>query len=75
MTSALDFETERIIQDNMNVICQGRTVVIIAHRLSAVRRADHIIVMERGQIIEQGRHEHLLALGGQYARLAALQAA
>lgn len=59
-TSALDYESEKIIQDNMRQICKGRTVLIIAHRLSAVRDADRIIVMERGQIAEQGTHAELL---------------
>lgn len=59
-TSALDYESEKIIQDNMRQICTGRTVLIIAHRLSAVRDADRIIVMERGQIAEQGTHAELL---------------
>jgi len=59
-TSALDYESEKIIQDNMRLICKGRTVLIIAHRLSAVRDADRIIVMERGQIAEQGSHAELL---------------
>ena len=59
-TSALDYESESIIQDNMKQICAGRTVLIIAHRLSAVRDADRIIVMERGQIAEQGSHAELL---------------
>lgn len=59
-TSALDYESEKIIQDNMRQICSGRTVLIIAHRLSAVRDADRIIVMERGQIAEQGSHAGLL---------------
>jgi subfamily B ATP-binding cassette protein HlyB/CyaB len=59
-TSALDYESEKIIQDNMRLICTGRTVLIIAHRLSAVRDSDRIIVMERGQIAEQGSHAELL---------------
>lgn len=59
-TSALDYESEKIIQDNMRRICAGRTVLIIAHRLSAVRDAHRIIVMERGQIVESGRHDELL---------------
>ncbi len=59
-TSALDYESEKIIQDNMRLICQGRTVLIIAHRLSAVRDANRIIVVERGQIVEQGNHAELL---------------
>jgi len=59
-TSALDYESEKIIQDNMRQICVGRTVLIIAHRLSAVREANRIIVMERGQIVEEGSHDELL---------------
>ena len=59
-TSALDYESEKIIQDNMREMCRGRTVLIIAHRLSAVREANRIIVMERGQIAEIGSHAELL---------------
>ncbi|HQT26786.1 MAG TPA: type I secretion system permease/ATPase, partial [Burkholderiales bacterium] len=72
-TSALDYESERIIQDNMRRICQGRTVLIIAHRLSAVRDANRIVVMERGQIAEEGNHAQLISRQGTYARLYALQ--
>jgi len=74
-TSALDYESERTIQDNMQAICQGRTVLIIAHRLSAVRIADRIIAMDRGQIVETGPHRELVEQGGYYARLVELQAA
>ncbi|WP_433691741.1 type I secretion system permease/ATPase [Herbaspirillum seropedicae] len=74
-TSALDYESEKIIQDNMRQICAGRTVLIIAHRLSAVRDADRIIVMERGRVAESGRHDELIDLpGGIYAHLHRLQA-
>jgi ATP-binding cassette, subfamily B, bacterial HlyB/CyaB len=59
-TSALDYESEKIIQDNMRSICQGRTVLIIAHRLSAVREANRILVMDKGQIVESGSHHELL---------------
>ncbi len=59
-TSALDYESEKIIQDNMRDICKGRTVLIIAHRLSAVRNAHRIVVMDKGQIVEIGDHEQLL---------------
>ncbi|MBB6343491.1 subfamily B ATP-binding cassette protein HlyB/CyaB, partial [Pseudomonas fluvialis] len=73
-TSALDYESERIIQQNMQAICKGRTVIIIAHRLSAVRDANRILVMDRGQIVEQGSHAELLAhQTGHYSRLHRLQ--
>ncbi|QDX79885.1 type I secretion system permease/ATPase [Denitratisoma sp. DHT3] len=73
-TSALDYESERIIQQNMKAICRGRTVLIIAHRLSAVRDASRILVMDRGQIVEQGTHSELLAHeAGHYSRLYRLQ--
>ncbi|TLU81938.1 MAG: type I secretion system permease/ATPase [Chlorobium sp.] len=73
-TSALDYESEKIIQDNMRRICSGRTVLIIAHRLSAVRDAHRIIVIERGQIAEVGTHAALLSLkDGIYAHLYRLQ--
>ncbi len=73
-TSALDYESERIIQQNMKAICQGRTVIIIAHRLSAVRDANRIVVMDRGQIVEQGPHDVLLSKpDGFYTRLYKLQ--
>jgi subfamily B ATP-binding cassette protein HlyB/CyaB len=73
-TSALDYESERIIQDNMKEICKGRTVLIIAHRLSAVRHANRIIVMEHGNIVEAGHHNELVDnQSGHYARLLELQ--
>lgn len=73
-TSALDYESEKIIHENMRRICRGRTVLIIAHRLSAVREANRIIVMDRGQIAEMGRHDELLKHpNGIYANLHALQ--
>ncbi|EJL89227.1 type I secretion system ABC transporter, HlyB family [Polaromonas sp. CF318] len=75
-TSALDYESERILKDNMKSICAGRTVLIIAHRLSTVRDANRIVVVDKGQIVEQGTHEELLGLpGGQYAHLHAMQGA
>ncbi len=67
--SALDYESERIIQDNMQSICKQWTVFIIAHRLSTVRMADRIIVIEQGRIIESGNHKQLLELNGYYAKL------
>lgn len=72
-TSALDYESERIIQNNMKAICQQRTVFIIAHRLSTVRHADRIIVLDHGRIEEQGSHNELLKAKGRYARLQAHQ--
>jgi subfamily B ATP-binding cassette protein HlyB/CyaB len=68
-TSALDYESEHIIQQNLRRICAGRTVLIIAHRLSAVRRAHRIITIERGRIVEDGGHDDLLRRGGRYAAL------
>jgi ABC-type multidrug transport system ATPase subunit len=59
-TSALDYESERVIQQKMSAICQGRTVIIIAHRLSAVRHANRILVLDHGQIVEAGTHVELL---------------
>lgn len=73
-TSALDYESERIIQQNMRAICAGRTVIIIAHRLSAVRHAHRIIAMDKGEIVESGSHEELLANQGYYAHLVSMQA-
>src|SRR5262245_11429988 len=72
-TSALDYESERIIQDNMKRIVEGRTVFIIAHRLSTVRRVDRIITLERGRIVEDGTHDELIRTGGRYAKLHRLQ--
>src|SRR5271170_1634450 len=73
-TSALDYESERIIQENMRSIVRGRTVIIIAHRLAAVRPCSRIVGMYRGEIVEVGAHEELLTRkGGLYARLWALQ--
>ena len=74
-TSALDYESERIIQDNMRFIAKGRTVIIIAHRLTAVRDAHSILVMESGEVVEQGPHAELVKRPeGRYARLHAMQA-
>ena len=73
-TSSLDYESERIIQENMRAIVRGRTVLIIAHRLAAVRPCTRIVGMDRGEIVEIGTHQELLARhGGLYARLWALQ--
>lgn len=72
-TSALDYESERVIQDNMREIVKGRTVIIIAHRLQAVRPCSKIVVMNEGTIVEMGPHHELLKHGGHYARLWAIQ--
>ena len=72
-TSALDYESEVAIQKNMRDICKGRTVMIIAHRLSAVRDADRIVTIESGEITEKGTHKELISRGGRYAKLHALQ--
>ena len=68
-TSALDYESEHIIQQNMAHICKGRTVFIIAHRLSTVRSADCIYVIDKGEIVEKGKHQELLQHNGYYAKL------
>lgn len=68
-TSALDYESERIIFNNMGAIGANRTMLIIAHRLSAVRRCDKIIVVDKGEIVESGTHEQLMKLGGLYRHL------
>ncbi|WP_083519213.1 type I secretion system permease/ATPase [Bradyrhizobium jicamae] len=73
-TSALDYESERAIQQNMKRISAGRTVFVIAHRLSTVRNADRIITLEHGRIVEDGNHDELIRSNGRYANLHYLQA-
>ena len=72
-TSALDYESEAAIQANMRRISDGRTVVLVAHRLSTLRTADRIVTIDEGRIVEDGAHAQLLAAGGRYARLWRLQ--
>lgn len=73
-TSALDYESERIIQENMREIVKGRTVLVIAHRLSTVRGMDRIVTLDGGRVVEEGTHDALIATGGRYASLYRLQA-
>jgi ATP-binding cassette, subfamily B, bacterial HlyB/CyaB len=74
-TSALDYESEQAIQSSMETICRGRTVIVIAHRLSALRMVDRVIVLEDGRLVEDGGHGELLRAGGYYAGMHARQAA
>jgi ABC-type multidrug transport system fused ATPase/permease subunit len=72
-TSALDTQSERMVQEALERLSEGRTTLVIAHRLSTVRDADRIVVMDEGRVVETGRHEDLLARGGVYADLHRLQ--
>jgi subfamily B ATP-binding cassette protein MsbA len=73
-TSALDNESERAVQEALQTLTRNRTTLVIAHRLSTIEHADRIVVMENGRIIEQGRHQDLLARKGAYAALFQLNA-
>lgn len=72
-TSALDPNAEKIVQQALNNVAKGRTMIVIAHRLSTIRDADNIIVMAKGETIEQGSHDSLIERGGTYSRLVRLQ--
>lgn len=72
-TSALDSENERLVQAALDRLMVGRTAIVVAHRLSTIRKADRILVLEKGEIVEEGNHESLLARGGAYARALSLQ--
>jgi subfamily B ATP-binding cassette protein HlyB/CyaB len=73
-TSSLDYASERVIHEHMRDIARGRTVIIIAHRLSSVRGADRILTLDRGRLVEDGSHDELVRSGGRYAQLLRLQA-
>jgi ATP-binding cassette subfamily B protein len=72
-TSALDAENERLVQHALDTAMTGRTTLVIAHRLATVLKADRIVVMDQGRVVEEGAHADLVARGGLYARLASLQ--
>ena len=72
-TSALDAESERLVQVALERLMEGRTTLVIAHRLATIRDADRILVLEKGQLIDQGTHDELVRKGGRYAELARLQ--
>jgi ATP-binding cassette subfamily B protein len=72
-TSALDAESERAVQAAVESLSEGRSVLVVAHRLATVKRADRIVVFDQGRIVAEGTHEALVAEGGLYARLARLQ--
>ena len=72
-TSALDTESEKFVQVALENMMQNRTSVVIAHRLSTIQKADVIVVMQKGEIVEQGNHDELIAKDGMYARLVSMQ--
>ena len=73
-TASLDTESERMVQDALNKLMSSRTTIAIAHRLSTIKNADEIVVMHEGRIVERGKHEDLIALGGYYKKLNDMQA-
>jgi subfamily B ATP-binding cassette protein MsbA len=72
-TSALDTESERLVQDALENMMKNRTSIVIAHRLSTIQNADEIIVMQKGEIVEHGKHQELLDQQGVYSKLVAMQ--
>ena len=73
-TSALDTKSEKIVQEALKNLMQNRTSIVIAHRLSTIKEADHIIVLDAGQIVEEGKHDELMYKDGLYKKLVAMQA-
>ena len=73
-TASLDTESERLVQEALDRLMSNRTTIAIAHRLSTIKNSDEILVMQEGEIVERGRHEDLLALGGYYKKLNDMQA-
>ena len=72
-TSAVDTETEKLIQEAIERLIKNRTTIAIAHRLSTLKNADRILVLDKGQIVEEGSHEELMALNGVFARMVRMQ--
>ena len=68
-TANMDSYSEQVLQEALKKLLQGRTAIVIAHRLSTIKNADHIAVMDGGKIVEEGKHDELLEMGGLYARL------